>query len=127
MLYLDCSCLNLDLGIFLKFLEFFRVFFVALSIYLDNSGFIFAQEKYFGKKHFLSTWAEPVGSTRTCPARPRQPKPGTAGPIRHPATGQRPTAAWPWPPPWPRARPYKGRRPPACRPSCALDPPPPCS
>jgi hypothetical protein len=25
----------------------FRVFFVALSIYLDNSGFIFAQEKYF--------------------------------------------------------------------------------
>jgi hypothetical protein len=49
------------------------------------------------KKHFLSTWAEPVGSTRTYPAHPRRPSrwPGGAHP------------AWqPWPPP-------RGRLPPA--------------
>jgi hypothetical protein len=98
MLYLDCSCLNLALGIFLKFFEIFRVFFVALSIYLDKSGFIFAQEKYFEKNISYLTGPSPE-------ARPSSPRPARAGLAAwpggaHPATGQRPTAAWPWPPPW---------------------------
>jgi hypothetical protein len=48
MLYLDCSCLNLPLGIFLEFLEFFRIFFVAFMNYLAVSRLFFSQ-KYFLK------------------------------------------------------------------------------
>jgi hypothetical protein len=33
--YLDCSYFNLPLGIFLEFLELFRVFFVPLKQFLD--------------------------------------------------------------------------------------------
>jgi hypothetical protein len=43
-LYLDSSCPNVSLGIFLEFLGFFRIFSVDLLIYIDISGFIFAQE-----------------------------------------------------------------------------------
>jgi hypothetical protein len=39
-----------SLGIFLEFLGSFRIFSVALLIYLDISGFIFAEEKYFEEK-----------------------------------------------------------------------------
>jgi hypothetical protein len=47
----------------------FRIFSVALLIYLDISGFIFAQENISKKeKHSYSTWAEPVGLTRSASA-----------------------------------------------------------
>jgi hypothetical protein len=51
-------------------LGIFRIFFVALLIYLDISGFIFAQEN-ISKKHSYSTWAEAVGSTRSASAQPQ--------------------------------------------------------
>jgi hypothetical protein len=54
----------------------FRIFSVALLIYLDIFGFIFAQEN-ISKKTFLSTWAEPRGPTRSASAR--------AGPASGPA------------------------------------------
>jgi hypothetical protein len=71
MLYLDCSCLNLALGIFLKFLEFFRIFFVALSIYLDISGSIFAQENISKKTKLYPSL--PGRAQRPDPSRPTQP------------------------------------------------------
>jgi hypothetical protein len=46
----------------------FRKFSVALLIYLDISGFIFAQENILNKKTFLSNWAEPMGPTQPAPA-----------------------------------------------------------
>jgi hypothetical protein len=85
MLYLDYSCLNLSLGIFLEFFVIFRVFFVALEIYLDNTGFIFAQEKYFKKKNLLSNWAEPGGPTQLAPAHPRPRPAGQARQAHRPA------------------------------------------
>jgi hypothetical protein len=120
---LDCSCLNLTLGIFLQFLEFFRVFFVALSIYLDNSGFIFAQEKYVEKN--ISYLPGPSPWARPAPARPARVGPSLArrGPSGHRPEADRGlamVAALA-----PRA-PIKGA-PPARRPSCVLDPPPPYS
>jgi hypothetical protein len=39
-------------------------------IYLDISGFIFAQEN-ISKKHSYSTWAEPLGSTQSASAQPQ--------------------------------------------------------
>jgi hypothetical protein len=44
----------------------FRIFSVALLIYLNISEFIFAQENISKKeKTFLSSWAGPEGPTRT--------------------------------------------------------------
>jgi hypothetical protein len=40
ILYLDCSCLNLSLGIFLKFLEFFSSIFHAFKTISRFSGIV---------------------------------------------------------------------------------------
>jgi hypothetical protein len=57
-----------SLEIFLEFFGIFRIFSVALLIYLDISGFIFAQENISKKKEknktFPSTRAEPEGPTQ---------------------------------------------------------------
>jgi hypothetical protein len=60
-------------GNFPGFFGIFRIFFVALLIYLDISGFIFAQEnisKQRKEKPSYSTWAEPEGPTQSTPAQP---------------------------------------------------------
>jgi hypothetical protein len=67
MLYLDCSCLNLLLRIFLEFLEFF-VYFPCLRCIFKT----FVKTKYFlkkGGKPLLWVWVEPEGPTHTDPAR----------------------------------------------------------
>jgi hypothetical protein len=50
-----------SLGIFLEFLGFFRIFSVDLLIYIDISGFIFAQENIskIRKKHSYLTGPNP--------------------------------------------------------------------
>jgi hypothetical protein len=65
-------------GNFSGIFEIIRIFSVALLIYLDISGFIFAQENISKKekeKTFLSSWAVAEGPTHTCssPARPISP------------------------------------------------------
>jgi hypothetical protein len=117
------------LGIFLEFLGFLEYFSVALVIYLDISGFTFAQENISKenkkKKPSYSTWAEPEGSTQSpwpsrqfAPARETLPSPSAAAtrappvilvrtePVApHPGRAAAPHPAPSWPTrqglPWP--------------------------
>jgi hypothetical protein len=55
------------LEIFLEFLGVFRIFSVALLIYLDISGLFFAQENISKKKQILSFWTGPSPKARPYP------------------------------------------------------------
>jgi hypothetical protein len=72
MLYLDCSCLNLPLGIFLEFLGFFWVFSVPLNIFCDFPEFILHSEIISEKKN--KTYPILLGRAR----RPTQDRAGPA-------------------------------------------------
>jgi hypothetical protein len=92
MLYLDCSCLNLALGIFLKFLEFFGYFswlYRFIKTFLDLS----LPRKIFRKKNksILSNWAEPEGPTQSPSSRRRHgrgPRGAHLGPHRAAGLGR---------------------------------------
>jgi hypothetical protein len=80
-LYLDSSCPNVSLGIFLEFLGFSEYFSCLVSIFW-NFRICFCAGKYFEKKKktFLSSWAEPVGPTQPTRAQPRaRPGPSARG------------------------------------------------
>jgi hypothetical protein len=115
MLYLDFSCLNLSLGIFLEFCDFLSIF-SALNELLEFLWNSFVLKMYFRKKKkkkktILPVWAEPVGSTRLHPLRTPALRPA------RPTKPIWPTRPWPtWPgrrrhrPGRARPRPYKGQR-----------------
>jgi hypothetical protein len=83
MLFLDCSCLNLSLEIFLDFCDFLSIF-RAFKQFLDVFWNCFCIKNKFEKKvkekSILSVWAEPEGPTRTDPHSP-QPATARAEPI----------------------------------------------
>jgi hypothetical protein len=117
MLYLDCSCLNLSLGISWNFCDFLGIF-RASKHFLGISWICFCTEKYFEKKRksTLPDWAEP--EARPNPLRPHRPNtPARRGPSgQRPWPGHRP--ARPLLPVAPCARPIKGEAAPPC--TCAM-------
>jgi hypothetical protein len=108
----------------------FRIFSVALLIYLDISGLFFAQENILKKTNLiLLDWAEPEGPTPSGPPRPsRRPgrspsRPGSHGQAR---PGRRLSASVPGTLGLAVA-PYKGRSSrPRARPSCSAASTRPC-
>jgi hypothetical protein len=133
MLYLDCSCLNLSLGIFLDFCDFLGIF-RASKHFLGISWICSCTEKYFEKKENLpyrivpSQRPDPTRSARTGPTR----QPAVAHLSRPSARGR---GLHGRPPPLsacaPRlvVRAYKGGAEPPRAPLRALSrpaPPPPC-
>jgi hypothetical protein len=132
MFYLDCSCLNLSLGIFLEFLgfsDYFSCFKVFSELFLELRMHweIFRKKK---KKTYLSDWAEPA-------AQPNPPAPARSGPAANPARPICQSEAEPAmvaaAPGNPAPRTIKGGREPCARVSYpalhyyALPPEPPCS
>jgi hypothetical protein len=93
ILYLDCSCLNLALGIFLEFLEFFEYFSCFKNIFWCLLE-LFSQKlisENNNKKRILSYLsglspkARPISPPHLHPAQPptrSRPKQGPSGPSR---------------------------------------------
>jgi hypothetical protein len=91
MFYLDCSCLNLALGIFPGIFGIFWVFFVPLNIFWAFPGFVIAL-KNISKKRKSTGLGRARGLTQPAPPRPRARQGPSRGLASWPGRRRRPLA-----------------------------------